>query len=201
MKIYGLTGGSGAGKSAAAALLTQRGFGWVDADAVYRGLCVPGSALIRALHRAFGDILTPEGALDRPKLSQIVFSDPARLKQLNDITRPHIWQASEEEFHKLAEQGIGRILYDAPTLFQAGLDGACDAVIGVVARRETRIARIMARDGLTEDAAKARIDAQPDSAFYCARCDFVLDNDGSLDDLKAQVDALCRRLDGPQGRG
>lgn len=59
----------------------------------------------------------------------------------------------------------------------------------------------MARDGLTEDAAKARIDAQPDSAFYRTRCDFVLDNDGSLDDLKAQVDALCRRLDGPPGRG
>ena len=95
MKIYGLTGGSGAGKSAAAALLVQNGFGWVDADAVYRGLCVPGSALLDALHRAFGDILTPEGALDRPKLASVVFSDPARLTQLGDITTPHIWQASE----------------------------------------------------------------------------------------------------------
>ena len=190
MKIYGLTGGSGAGKSAAAALLTQRGFGWVDADAVYRGLCVPGSALIRALHRAFGDILTPEGALDRPKLSQIVFSDPARLKQLNDITRPHIWQASEEEFHKLAEQGIGRILYDAPTLFQAGLDGACDAVIGVVARRETRIARIMARDGLDEQAARARIHAQPDADFYRTRCSYIVENNGGLELLRHQADAI-----------
>lgn len=194
MKIYGLTGGSGAGKSAAAALLVQNGFGWVDADAVYRGLCVPGSALLDALHRAFGDILTPEGALDRPKLASVVFSDPARLEQLNDITRPHIWQASEQEFHKLAEQGIDRILYDAPTLFQTGFDRSCDAVIGVVASRETRIQRIMQRDGLSETAAAARIDAQPDEAFYREKCDFVLENNGSLEELKEQVESLCDKL-------
>lgn len=194
MKIYGLTGGSGAGKSAAAALLVQNGFGWVDADAVYRGLCVPGSALLDALHRAFGDILTPEGALDRPKLSKVVFSDPARLAQLGDITTPHIWQASEAEFQRLAGQGIDRILYDAPTLFQAGLDGACDAVIGVIAARQTRIRRIMQRDGLSESAAAARIDAQPDDAFYREKCDFVLENNGSLEELKQQVESLCSKL-------
>lgn len=195
MKIYGLTGGSGAGKSAAAALLRQNGFGWVDADAVYRGLCVPGSALLDALHLAFGDILTSDGALDRPKLAKIVFSDADRLQQLNDITRPHIWQASEAEFQRLAGQGIDRILYDAPTLFQTGFDQSCDAVIGVIARREIRIQRIMQRDGLSESAAAARIDAQPDSEFYRARCDFVLENDGSLDDLQKQVQDLCRKLD------
>lgn len=194
MKIYGLTGGSGAGKSAAAALLVQRGFGWVDADAVYRSLCVPGSALIHALHLAFGDILTPEGALDRPKLAKVVFSDPARLEQLNDITRPYIWQASQQAFDRLAEQGTLRILYDAPTLFQAGLDGACDAVIGVIARREIRIQRIMQRDGLTETAAAARIDAQPDSAFYRTKCDFVLENNGSLEELEGQIEILCSKL-------
>lgn len=194
MKIYGLTGGSGAGKSAAAALLVQNGFGWVDADAVYRGLCVPGSALLDALHRAFGDILTPEGALDRPKLASVVFSDPARLTQLGDITTPHIWQASQQEFHKLAEQGIDRILYDAPTLFQTGFDRSCDAVIGVVASRETRIQRIMQRDGLSETAAAARINAQPDEAFYREKCDFVLENNGSLEDLKLQVKSLCDKL-------
>ncbi len=185
----------------------------MDADAVYRGLCVPGSALLDALHRAFGDILTPEGALDRPKLASVVFSDPARLTQLGDITTPHIWQASEEEFHKLAEQGIDRILYDAPTLFQTGFDRSCDAVIGVVASRETRIQRIMQRDGigvvasretriqrimqrdgLSETAAAARIDAQPDEAFYRAKCDFVLENNGSLEDLKQQVENLCDKL-------
>lgn len=194
MKIYGLTGGSGAGKSAAAALLVQNGFGWVDADAVYRGLCVPGSALLDALQRTFGDILTSDGALDRPKLSKVVFSDAARLQQLNDITRPYIWQASQLEFDRLAGQGIDRILYDAPTLFQTGFNRSCDAVIGVIAARETRIQRIMLRDGLSETAAAARIDAQPDEAFYREKCDFVLENNGSLEDLQKQVEILCGQL-------
>lgn len=194
MKIYGLTGGSGAGKSAAAAILAQNGFGWVDADAVYRGLCQPKSALLDALQHAFGDILTPEGALDRPKLSKIVFSNPARLRQLNDITLPFIRRASEQEFERLAAEGVTRILYDAPTLFQAGFDRMCDRTIGVIAQRETRIQRIIQRDGLNETAAAARIDAQPDNDFYRAKCDFVLENDGSLEDLQEQVKHLLRKL-------
>ncbi|MFR4973495.1 MAG: dephospho-CoA kinase [Butyricicoccus pullicaecorum] len=94
----------------------------------------------------------------------------------------------------MAEQVIDRILYDAPTLFQTGFDRSCDAVIGVVASRETRIQRIMQRDGLSETAAAARIDAQPDEAFYREKCDFVLENNGSLEDLKLQVESLCDKL-------
>lgn len=194
MKIYGLTGGSGAGKSAAAQRLTAHGLGWVDADAVYRDLCVPGSALLDALQAAFGDILTPEGALNRPALARLVFSDAAALARLNDLTRPYIWQASQLRFEQLAAQGTNCILYDAPTLFQTGFDRLCDAVIGVVASRETRIARIMARDGPTRTAAAARIDAQPDSTFYRQKCDFILENDGDLSALDAQIVALCPRL-------
>ena len=194
MKIYGLTGGSGAGKSAAAQRLAAHGLGWVDADAVYRNLCVPESALLDALHAAFGDILTPDGALDRPALARLVFSDADALAHLNDLTRPYIWQASRERFEQLAAPGTDCILYDAPTLFQTGFDRLCDAVIGVVASRETRIARIMARDGLTRDAAAARIDAQPDSAFYREKCDFILENDGDLSALEQQIADLCPRL-------
>ena len=195
MKLYGLTGGSGAGKSAAASMLTARGFGWVDADAVYRALCQPGSELLAVLNRAFGGVLTPEGALDRPRLAAAVFSDRAQLARLNEIVNPRIWAASQAAFEALEQDGKTRILYDAPTLFQAGFDRNCDAVIGVVAPREVRMARIMARDGLREGAAAARIDAQPDEAFYRERCRYILENGGDLAALEAQINALCRALD------
>lgn len=194
MKIYGLTGSSGAGKSTAAAYFLPYDFGCVDADAVYRKLCVPGSTLLGELQTAFGDILNIDGSLNRPALANIVFSDPEKLKTLNTITCSHIWAESQHEFHRLERHNITQVLFDAPTLFQVGLDVHCHAVIGVIAPREVRIARIMARDGLTEQAAAARIDAQPDSDFYRKHCDFILENNGDNKALKAQVDALCHTL-------
>ena len=176
-------------------MLTARGFGWVDADAVYRALCQPGSELLAVLNRAFGGVLTPEGALDRPRLAAAVFSDRAQLARLNEIVNPRIWAASQAAFEALEQDGKTRILYDAPTLFQAGFDRNCDAVIGVVAPRAVRMARIMARDGLSEGAAAARIDAQPDEAFYRERCRYILENGGDLAALEAQINALCRALD------
>lgn len=195
MKLYGLTGGSGAGKSAAAALFAKHGFGWVDADAVYRTLCTPGSALLDALEDAFGQVRTPDGALDRPALAARVFSDSTQLARLDAIVHPHIWAASQQAFAQLETRGVTHILYDAPTLFQAGFDRHCDAVIGVIAPRDVRLARIIARDGLSPAAAAARIDAQPDDRFYRTRCQYLLENDGDLTRLQAQVDALCRTLD------
>lgn len=197
MKIYGLTGSSGAGKSTAAAYFLPHDFGCVDADAVYRRLCVPGSTLLSELQTAFGDILNTDGSLHRPALSSIVFSDPEKLKMLNSITCSHIWAASQHEFDRLERHGVHQVLFDAPTLFQVGLNVHCSTVIGVIAPREVRIARIMARDGLTEQAAAARIDAQPDSNFYRKSCDFILENNGDNQLLIAQVDALCHILKQP----
>lgn len=194
MQIYGLTGSSGAGKSTAAAYFLPHHFGCVDADAVYRELCVPGSTLLGELQAAFGDILNTDGSLNRPALAGIVFSDSEKLKTLNTITCSHIWAASQREFQKLEQRGITRILFDAPTLFQVGLNVHCSAVIGVIAPREVRIARIIARDGLTEQAAAARIDAQPNGDFYRKHCDFILENNGDNEALMTQVNALCHKL-------
>ena len=194
MKIYGLTGSSGAGKSTAAAYFLPYHFGSVDADAVYRKICVPGSALLGELQAAFGDILNSDGSLNRPALASIVFSDADKLKALNTITCSHIWTESQNEFDRLEQRGITQVLFDAPTLFQVGLNVHCHAVIGVIAPREVRITRIMKRDGLTEQAAAARIDAQPDNDFYRRHCDFILENQGDSQALAAQVHALCQTL-------
>lgn len=188
MKIIGLTGGSGTGKGTVAARMRELGAGWVDADAVYRGLCAANREMLAALNAAFGGVLDETGALDRPKLAKIVFSDPAKLAKLNEITIPYIRAASLDAMQAQADRPI--VLYDAPTLFEGGVDDLCEKTIGVLAGTETRVQRVMARDGISEEAARARILAQPDDGFYCARCDYIIENNGDLAALWRETDAL-----------
>ncbi len=188
MKIIGLTGGSGTGKGTVAARMRELGAGWVDADAVYRDLCAANREMLAALDRAFGGVTDETGALDRPKLAKIVFSDPAKLAKLNEITIPYIRAASLDAMQ--AQSSCPVVLYDAPTLFEAGADDLCEKTIGVLADTETRVQRVMARDGISEEAARARILAQPDDGFYRARCDYILENNGDLAALWRETDAL-----------
>ena len=192
MRIIGLTGGSGTGKGTFAALLRDKGAGWVDADAVYRTLCAQNREMLAALDAAFGGVLDENGAPDRPKLARIVFADPAKLRQLNEITLPYIRTASLDEMR--AQGDCPFVLYDAPTLFEAGADDLCERIIGVLADTEVRVQRIMARDGLDEAAARARIGAQPDADFYRARCDYIVENNDDLADLQRQADAILKDL-------
>lgn len=192
MRIIGLTGGSGTGKGTFAALLRDKGAGWVDADAVYRTLCAENHEMLAALDTAFGGVLDGTGALDRPKLARIVFADPEKLRKLNEITLPYIRAASLDAMH--AQGDCLFVLYDAPTLFEAGADDLCERIIGVLADTEVRVQRIMARDGLDETAARARIGAQPDADFYRARCNYIVENNGGLADLQRQADAIFEVL-------
>lgn len=192
MRIIGLTGGSGTGKGTFAALLCEKGAGWVDADAVYRTLCAESREMLAALDAAFGGVLDQNGALDRPKLASIVFADPEKLKKLNAITLPYIRAASLEAMR--AQGDCPFVLYDAPTLFEVGADDLCERIIGVLADTEVRVQRIMARDGLDETAARARIGAQPDADFYRARCDYIVENNGGIADLQRQADAIFEDL-------
>lgn len=192
MRIIGLTGGSGTGKGTFAALMREKGAGWVDADAVYRTLCAENWEMLRELDAAFGGVLDQNGALDRPKLASIVFADPEKLKKLNAITLPYIRAASLEAMR--AQGDCPFVLYDAPTLFEVGADDLCECIIGVLADTEVRVQRIMARDGLDEPAARTRIGAQPDADFYRARCDYIVENNGGLADLQRQADAIFEDL-------
>lgn len=192
MRIIGLTGGSGTGKGTFAALLREKGAGWVDADAVYRALCAENREMLRELDTAFGGVLDENGALDRPKLASIVFADPEKLKQLNALTLPYIRVASLKAMRVQGDCPF--VLYDAPTLLEVGADGLCERIIGVLAETETRVQRIMARDGLDDAAARARIGAQPDADFYRARCDYIVENNGGLADLQRQADAIFEDL-------
>ena len=195
MKIIGLTGGSGAGKSTVAHALHAMGAGWVDADAVYHMLCRENRGMLDELRAAFGDVLDGNGALDRTRLAPIVFAAPERLALLNQLTIPYIREASRQAFERCAKDGCPFILYDAPTLFQSGVDSLCNGgVIGVIASREIRIARVMERDGLSREHAAARIDAQPDDGFYRLRCRWIIENGSTLEAAERQCAALFHQL-------
>lgn len=187
MKILGLTGGSGTGKSAACTAFARLGCGVIDADATYRTLCDTCEPILKEIQNVFGDVFSTEGKLDRKKLGAIVFADAQKLQQLNAITHPYIRQAARDAFAAYSKRGCLLCIYDAPVLFEGQMETLCDKTCAVLAARNTRIARIVARDAITEEYAALRIDAQKDDAFYRERCDYVVQNDADLDTLYTQV--------------
>lgn len=187
MKILGLTGGSGTGKSAACTAFARLGCGVIDADATYRTLCDTCEPMLKEIQNVFGDVFSTDGKLDRKKLGAIVFADAQKLQQLNAITHPYIRQAARDAFAAYSKRGCLLCIYDAPVLFEGQMEALCDKTCAVLAARNTRIARIVARDAITEEYAALRIDAQKDDAFYRERCDYVVQNDADLDTLYTQV--------------
>lgn len=187
MKILGLTGGSGTGKSAACTAFARLGCGIIDADATYRTLCDTCEPMLKEIQNIFGDVFSTDGKLDRKKLGAIVFADAQKLQQLNAITHPYIRQAARDAFAAYSKRGCLLCIYDAPVLFEGQMETLCDKTCAVLAARNTRIARIVARDAITEEYAALRIDAQKDDAFYRERCDYVVQNDADLDTLYTQV--------------
>lgn len=173
--IIGITGGSGSGKSALSALFAADGFLVIDCDTLVHRL-YGESKYINAVCAAFPEVCAEYG-IDRKKLAAIVFSCPTELERLNKTVLPLISDAVMAE----AEKGRGHrgIILDAPTLFEAGLDKKCDLVIGVTADEDIRIARIAARDGISEAQAYARISSQKSDEFYRTHCDFTVCNNGA----------------------
>ena len=187
MKILGLTGGSGTGKSAACTAFARLGCGVIDADVTYRTLCDTCEPMLKEIQNVFGDVFSTDGKLDRKKLGAIVFADAQKLQQLIAITHPFIRQAARVAFAAYSKRGCLLCIYDAPVLFEGQMETLCDKTCAVLAARNTRIARIVARDAITEEYAALRIDAQKDDAFYRERCDYIVQNDADLDTLYTQV--------------
>src|SRR3954465_11959259 len=155
LSVFGLTGGIGSGKSTAAALFRERGVPMVDADELAREAVAPGSAGLAEVLAAFGpQIADAAGNLDRKRLGALVFADPEARKRLNAITHPIVRRLSQERFLALDQQGATLAGYDVPLLFEVGLDAVLRPVVVVTAREATQLERIMARDGLSEAAAR-----------------------------------------------
>lgn len=181
--IIGLTGPTGAGKSTACKAAEDLGFAVINADGVAREVTEKGSALLPVLKEAFGDVLNPDGTLCRKKLAAEAFRTPENTERLNAVMLPAITEKINEAIKALEADGRRRILLDAPTLFEAGADRLCTATVAVLAPKDTRLSRIIARDKLTKAAAELRMSAGKPDSFYLERCNNILKNDGTKEEL------------------
>jgi len=190
----GLTGGIGAGKSTVARLLTGRGAVLLDADLAARDVVAEGTEGLAAVVAEFGPgVLAADGTLDRAALAAIVFADEARRAGLNAIVHPRVRAWMEQRAAQAPPGSV--VVQDIPLLVESGLVGRFDFVVVVDAEDEIRIGRLVRDRGMSEAEAKARIDAQAPRARRLAAADAVIVNDGPIDALAAQVDAVWSRLD------
>ena len=180
--VIGITGGTGAGKSVVSAYLKKRGATIIDADALSREITKEGGIALPEIDKAFPGVIK-DGVLDRKALGRIVFSDSGKLSVLNEITHKYIKKLTEERI----ENSDGLIILDAPLLFEAGEDKLCDKVIFVTADEDVRIKRIMARDNLSFEDAKNRVDAR-NLAPIMEKCDLLIKNNGDVGFVEKAVE-------------
>ena len=194
-KIIGITGPSGAGKSLLCKYISEAGIPCINADEVYHSMLTPNSRILSAIANALGDdLISADGSLDRAALSARVFADKEKLRTLNNTVLPLVIDEIERIISSLEEKGHSLIAVDAPTLIESGFNKKCDTVISVLSPRQTRIERIMARDGISQERAEARITAQRDDSFYVSGSDVVLINDSDEQSFAAQVRNVTLKL-------
>ncbi len=192
--LIGLTGGIACGKSTVSAMLAARGARVVDADQIARDVVAPGTHGLASVVDAFGpDVLDGE-ALDRAALGQRVFGDDEARARLEGILHPLIAEESMRRLAEAATSGAPLVVYDAALLVESGRASQFRPLVVVTAPTEVQVARICARDGLDEVAARARIDAQMPVAEKAALADHVVDNGGDLAATAAQVAKLWEAL-------
>lgn len=195
MKVVGLTGGIGSGKSTVSAALRERGAVVVDADAIIRELQQPGQPVFVTMVERFGDgVVAADGTLDRQAVADIVFSDPAALKDLNAITHPAVGAeiAARMEAARDTDQVV---VLDIPLLVEGGRH-APGGILVVDCPVDTAVERLVAHRGMSEADARARVANQATREERLAKADFVVDNSGPPEALPPQIDAAWEWIEG-----
>lgn len=191
MKIIGLTGMSGAGKTTVCEVFRKGGVQIVNCDLIARQVVAKGEPCLKEIADKFSaEFITKEGELDRKKMGALVFSDSEKRKLLNDTIYPHITNKVKCILNEAEQNGQQYILLDAPTLFESGIDNICSVIVSVVAERSHSIERIMARDRLDRKQAEQRLNSQFDKDFYKAKSDFCIENDGNLQELTEKAEQI-----------
>jgi dephospho-CoA kinase len=189
VRVIGLTGGIGTGKSAAAAFLRELGVTVIDADEGTRAVQAPGSEGLRRLVEAFGPrILTTDGELDRGALGAIVFADAAQRQRLNAIVHPLVREWMAERLGEAAERGDEVVVLDIPLLFETRGTEGLEAVILLYSPEELQLRRLVEQRGMEEQAARERIAAQMPIDEKRRLASHVVVNTGTLEDLRSAVE-------------
>lgn len=182
MKIIGITGGTGCGKTTALNELERRGALLIDCDAVYHRMLETDRPMLDEIEKYFPGAVI-DGKLDRKALGAVVFTDEEALRDLNIITHRHINLEIRRILREHAMNGGTLAAIDAIELFSSGLAKRCTATIGVIADREVRIDRIMRRDGISREYAMMRVNAQRPNEYFIQKCSHVLENNGSQEEF------------------
>ena len=194
MRIWGLTGNIGSGKSTVGRMLTARGVPVVDADQVAREVVEPGRPALGEIASRFPGVLRPDGTLDRKALAARVFADRGERGALERIIHPRIAEEVATRMAALASAGHTTAVYEAALIVENGLQHGLDGLIVVTAPPEAQIARLRMRDNMSEEEVRARIAAQLSSTEKAKQATVVIENAGSEVELSAQVDRLVERM-------
>ena len=194
MKIIGLTGGIACGKSTVSTELRALGAAIIDADALAHELSQPHQSIYNAYVERFGrEIVTADGTLDRAAIARRVFADPAVRAEVEAIAHPIIRSAAEERLRAARAESKRAAVLDVPLLFEAGWDALADETWVVALPREEQLARLLARDtSMDAGEARARIAAQMPLAEKCARADVVIDNSGTVEEIREYIGKLWK---------
>ena len=183
LTILGITGGTGCGKTTALRTLEELGALIIDCDAVYHGLLIENKEMLAEIDSAFPGVVTG-GVLDRKALGAVVFSDTEALARLNGITHSYVGREIDRLLESWALSGGRLAAIDAIELFGGNLARRCKATFAVLADRDKRIERIMARDGITREYAELRVDAQKPDSYFEEKCDYILKNNSTEEEFR-----------------
>lgn len=194
MRLYGLTGGIASGKSTVSRMFVEKGLPLIDADVVAREVVAKGQPALAEIASRFPGVVNAAGELDRAALGARIFGNPTERAALDAITHPRIRQAVLEKSIALAESGAPRALYDAALLIENRLHEGLDGVVLVVVPKDVQRERLMARNQLTPAEADARIASQMPLDDKRPFATWIIDNGGSLEATRAQVDAVWKAM-------
>lgn len=190
MKVIGITGTTGSGKTTALARIKAHGGLVLDCDKIYHRLLRTDDHMRQLIENAFPGTIK-NGRFDRKALGRRVFDDPVALMTLNGITHGCV---HEKIIEKLMHSRKPFAAIDAIALFESGADRLCDFTVAVTAPEEVRVKRLLLRENITEEYARARIAAQKDAEFFCDKCDYVLENNGTKEEFEKKCDDLFSTL-------
>lgn len=194
MRVWGLTGNIGSGKSTVARLLAARGVPVVDADQIAREVVQPGTPALREIAARWPSVVGNDGALDRKALAARVFSDPHERAALNAIVHPRIAEEVVARLRALQDAGHPLAVYEAALIVENGAHQGLDGLVVVTAPQPLQVARLRLREGMSEAEALARIAAQLPSAEKVRQATFVVHNEGAEADLLPQIDRLLAKM-------
>ena len=195
MKIIGLTGGIGSGKSTAAKILAEFGAKVIDADKVAHEVFNPGTEGLQVVVETFGEgVLDSNGEIDRKKLGEIVFRDSSALATLNEIIPPRAYELTKSQLEEFRKQGVEVVILEVILLVEAGWDHLVDEIWVTVSSEDTVVKRLQESRGLTKEEILTRIHAQTPNEERIKYADVVIENDGSHEELKKKLSELWLRI-------